>query len=223
MTQTPQVGQSPEIATIVLTSSSWVVDRGEAKEWWEIERDDEWIVAWKHPRAAEVEQTDDSRTLGPGQIWRCATELQLPVGTRLKCVRTSPRVGTYRDAMDYLKRAKRDDDRLKVVSFYILTGHGRKVAQATPGSGGGSPPRPSAGDAKKRTARIEGAQLERARQRAQMALSDFERELAASEGGAPKHRRPLPRARAMTTAQAKREADRQLAALRRWEQNQTAS
>jgi hypothetical protein len=211
----------PDVATIVLTSSSWVVDRGEAKEWWEVERDGEWVVAWKHPSAAEVQQTQDSGTLAPGEIWRCTTELRLPVGSRFKCVRSSPRRTSYRDAMDYLKRAKRDKDRELVVSFFRLAANHRKVMERARGTVAEARPKPAAGDAKKCTDRTDRARLERARQQAQLALAEFERTFDSdADSNRPKRRRPASRAREMTSAQVQREADRQLAALRRWERDQ---
>ncbi len=213
-----------EFATIVLTSSSWVVDRGEAKEWWEIERDGQWIVAWKHPSAGGVGPTQDSQTLGPGQIWCCTTELRLPVGTRLKRARTSPRGVAYRDAMDFIQRAKRDKDRNVVVNFFRLAGEHRKVEERSQSSSVIFCPKPSAGDATRLTDRRERARLERARQQAQVALAEFERTLSTENGPSSeplaKHRRAPSRARVMTLAQAKREADRQVAALLRWEREQ---
>jgi hypothetical protein len=86
------------LETIELVDEEHVVPRGSAETIWFVDLGARWVAAAQTP-GARVFSVDP----GPGTVWERRVELQLPRGTRLLRVRSSPNFLT-RTPLEHLER-----------------------------------------------------------------------------------------------------------------------
>ena len=104
------------LESIELDDGEVVVARGtRAISWW-VRKGDGWINARGWP-GAKVEQLPP----GPGTVWQCRLELELPLGTVLMRVESRPVPLARKDPLDYLERETRRARR-KVTRTYFKVG-----------------------------------------------------------------------------------------------------
>jgi len=85
-----------------LTDGEIVVARGTREISWWVKKEDGWVNArgWPETRVELLEA-------GPGTVWECRLELELPRGTLLMRVESHPAPSERADPMRYLERETR--------------------------------------------------------------------------------------------------------------------
>lgn len=118
---------------VLLVDEATVVPRGEELRVWFVELGQGWVKACDHPRAIDPEtETEDGPP--PGTVWRRATELSVPVGTRVMRRVTAPHIVRL-DPLAYLERGKPGIERRVVESLYRVSGNYRlETTQRAPES-----------------------------------------------------------------------------------------
>jgi hypothetical protein len=105
-----------QLESIELNDGEVVVARGtRAISWW-VRKGEGWVNARGWP-GAKVEQLD----AGPGTVWQCRLELELPLGTVLMRVESHPVPLSRKDPFEYLERETRRARR-KVRRTYFKVG-----------------------------------------------------------------------------------------------------
>ncbi len=97
----PSSGEPP-LQRVELYDSEKIVDRGTQRTDWYVRVGDGWQRAARIPGA-----TTTTLDVGPGTVWQICIELQLPAGTKLMRVQSSPRRERARDAFTHLLQGSR--------------------------------------------------------------------------------------------------------------------
>jgi len=105
-----------QLESIELNDGEVVVARGTRAITWWVRKGESWINARGWP-GAKVEQL----AAGPGTVWQCRLELELPLGTVLMRVESHPVALARKDPFDYLERETRRARR-KVTRTYFKVG-----------------------------------------------------------------------------------------------------
>ena len=101
---------------IELTDGEVVVSRGTRAITWWVKKGESWINARGWP-GAKVEQLDS----GPGTVWECRLDLEVPRGTLLMRVESHPLPLTRTEPFEYLEREIRRARR-RVLRTYFKVG-----------------------------------------------------------------------------------------------------
>lgn len=113
---------------VEVVEDATVVARGERVRSWFVRLNDGWVRAATHPLAVSDEASSEigDDRCPPGTIWRRAIELELPQGTLLCAVETSPHV-ERRDPVEYLTREQLGMQRRTRRTHYRVAGNYRLV------------------------------------------------------------------------------------------------
>lgn len=109
---------------VELFEEEHVVARGVGRTHWFVRVRDGWTRAASVP-GAQVQSIEP----GPGVVWRRRVELELPRGTRLLCVRTSPRTVT-RTPLEFLESTLAPAQRVLRTQHRVA--HGGQVVPDSP-------------------------------------------------------------------------------------------
>ena len=113
---------SPE--QVELTDGEVVVARGTRAITWWVRTGDAWINARGCP-GAKVEQLD----AGPGTVWQCRLDLELPRGTLLMRVESHPLRTGRKDPFEYLERETRRARRRVLRTYFKVGRRGELVRE----------------------------------------------------------------------------------------------
>ena len=112
------------LESIELTDGEFVVKRGtRAISGW-VRKSDGWINARESP-GAKVEQLD----AGPGTVWQCRLDLELPRGTLLMRVESRPVPAARKDPLEYLERETRRARRTVIRTYFKVGRRGELLAE----------------------------------------------------------------------------------------------
>jgi hypothetical protein len=113
---------SPEL--IELTDGEVVVARGtRAISWW-VKKGESWINARGWP-GTKVEQLES----GPGTVWECRLDLEVPRGTLLMRVESRPLSGARTDPFEYLERETRRARRSVLRTYFKVGRRGQLLRE----------------------------------------------------------------------------------------------
>ncbi len=108
---------------VELVESELIRGRGTRKVSWRVQRADGWIAVSDWPGAVRQQLEP-----GPGTIWETRIELELPTGTRLERIESSPAPPERRDPLEYLSRETRSTKRQVRRTPYRVSARGEVVA-----------------------------------------------------------------------------------------------
>jgi hypothetical protein len=112
------------LTRLELTDGETVVARGTRAISWFVRKGQGWINARGWPEV-KVESLD----AGPGTVWECRLELEVPLGTLLMRVESHPAPLERTDPMGYLERETRRARRRVVRTFFKVGRRGALLRQ----------------------------------------------------------------------------------------------
>jgi hypothetical protein len=113
-----------QLESIELSDGEIVVTRGTRAITWWVKKGEGWVNARGWP-GAKVEQLD----AGPGTVWQCRLDLELPLGTLLMRVESHPAPAGRKEPLDYLEREIRRARRRVIRTYFKVGRRGKLLAQ----------------------------------------------------------------------------------------------